>query len=266
MPQRARSQALIEFALVIMLFLTLLFAIFDYGMVLSDWVSATTASSVGARQAAVGACFVGLGSDPTICPTQNTTSVVGAVVQSAPLLAAYGNCQNAPLPGSAFRCISRTDVALIDTNAQQASCEDVEVWASSQTAQSGSTATVIHTLSIAWPANSLVGGQLTFVGGANNNMSRTITANSATTITPGSAFPYAPAAGDSFEVTVRRLAQITAGWISSCSTTPPNPQLNDTLMVVVHTQVDVPAPLPPLPTTMQVESWTTVRFEGEFLP
>src|SRR5438105_215429 len=92
-PQRAQSQAVVEFAIVIMLFLTLLFAMFDYGMVLSDWISATTAASVAARQAAVGACFLGPAADPTTCPTQNTTSVYGGLMQSAPLLAADGNCQ-----------------------------------------------------------------------------------------------------------------------------------------------------------------------------
>jgi hypothetical protein len=35
--------------------------------------------------------------------------------------------------------------------------------------------------------------------------------------------------------------------------------------VVVHTQVVLPVPLPPLPTMMQVESSSTVRFEGDFV-
>src|SRR5439155_23919008 len=102
MRHRAPGQAIVEFCLVAMLFFTLLFTIFDFGMVLSDWVSVTTAASVGARQAAVGACFEGSASDPTTCATQNETSVIGAVMDSAPLLAADGNCQDPPQPASNF--------------------------------------------------------------------------------------------------------------------------------------------------------------------
>jgi len=270
MSARIRSQAIVEFAVVIMLFLTVLFGIFDFGMVMSDWVSATTAASVGARQAAVGACFLGSGSVPATCPTQNVTSIVGAVVQSAPLLAADGNCQNPAHPAANVQCVSRVDDALTDGTEQHAVCEGVEVWQSRQTARSGSTSTVIlsptQSPQVAWPTNSLVGMLLTFSSGANANVSQKITANTASSMTVAAAFPFTPAINDSFEVMEQTLLPITSGWLALCSTTPPTPQINDTLTVVVHTQVDLPVPLPPLPAAMQVESSSTVRFEGEFVP
>jgi hypothetical protein len=267
---RIRSQAIVEFAVVIMLFLTVLFGIFDFGLVMSDWVSATTAASVGARQAAVGSCFLGSGSTPMTCPTQNVTSIVGAVVQSAPLLAADGNCQNPAHPATNFQCLSRVDVALIDVTQQAALCEGVELWQSRQIARSGSTNSVILSTTqapqVPWPTNSLAGMSLTFSSGANDDVSRTITANTATSMTVAAAFPYTPTINDSFHVTEQTFQPIISGWLAVCSTTPPSPQLNDTLNVVVHTQVDLPVPLPPLPTTMQVESSSTVRFEGQFVP
>jgi len=267
--QRARGQAIVELAVVMMLLLTVLFGIFDFGMVMSDWVSATTAASVGARQAAVGACFLGSGSTPATCPTQNETSVIGAVLQSAPLLAADGNCQNPAQPAANFECLSRVDVALVDVNSQQAWCEGVELWQSRQTARSGSTSTVILSTTqppqVAWPTSSLVGMLLTFTSGANDSVSRAIIANTATSMTVASAFPFTPATNDSFQVTDQTFQPLVSGWLSSCSTTP-NPQINDALSVVVHTQVQLPVPLPPLPAAMQVESSSTVRFEGEFVP
>src|SRR5437764_207805 len=169
MRARARSQAIVEFALVIMLFLTVLFGIFDFGLVMSDWVSGTTAASVGARQAAVGACFLGSGTTRLICPTQNVTSIVGAVLQSAPLLATDGNCQNPAQPAANFQCLSRVDVAMIDVTEQHALCEGIEVWQSRQVARSGSNNTVILSTTqspqVAWPTNSLVGMLLTFSSG-----------------------------------------------------------------------------------------------------
>ena len=72
------------------------------------------------------------------------------------------------------------------------------------TAAAGSTTTVINITSGYAPAtNSLVGngtGLIVFVSGANNGVSRTISANTTTTITVSSAFGSAPAAGDHFYV------------------------------------------------------------------
>ena len=93
-----------------------------------------------------------------------------------------------------------------------------------------------------------------------------MTANTATTITVASALPFVPAVNDSFEVMDQTFQPITAGWLASCSSTAPGPEINDTLKVVVHTLVELPVPLPPLPTTMHVESSSTVRFEGDFIP
>jgi hypothetical protein len=270
MRARAPSQAIVEFALVIMLFLTVLFGIVDFGIVMSDWVSATTAASVGARQAAVGTCFQGTGLNLATCPNQNATSVIGAVLQSAPLLAADGNCQNPAQPAANFECLSRVDVGLVDVTQLNAVCGSVEMWQSRQTARAGSTSTVISTTTslpqVAWPANSLVGMLLTFTSGANNGASQTITANTATTITVALAFPFVPAVNDGFAVMDQTFQPITSGWLASCSNTPPALEINDTLKVVVHTLVELPVPLPPLPATMHVESSSTVRFEGEFIP
>jgi hypothetical protein len=107
---------------------------------------------------------------------------------------------------------------------------------------------------------------LTFTSGANDGLSRTITANTATAMTVASAFPNSPAINDAFQVTDQTFQQITAGWLAACSNTPLSPQINETLSVVVHTQVELPVPLPPFPSTMQVESSSTVRYEGEFVP
>jgi TadE-like protein len=267
---RGRGQAVVEFALVLMLFVTLLFGIFDFGMVMSDWVSATTAASVGARQASVGSCFLGTGPNLATCANQNATSVIGAVLQSAPLLAADGNCQNPAQPAANFQCLSRVDVALVDVSQQRAQCESVEMWYSRQTARSSSTSTVISTVTqspqVVWPTNSTVGMLLTFTSGANEGLSRAIATNSATSITVASAFPFVPALNDAFQVSEQTFQPITAGWLTTCSGSAPSPQINDTLSVFVHTQVELPAPLPALPAAMQVESSSTVRFEGVFIP
>jgi hypothetical protein len=270
MRQRGHGQAVVEFCLVAMLFFTLLFAILDFGMVMNDWVSVTTAASVGARQAAVGACFDGSASDLAICATQNETSVIGAVMDSAPLLAADGNCQDPPAPSANFRCVTHVDIALVNLTVQQASCEYVEVWRSARTAQSGSSSSVIAVNTpagqVPWPANSLVGMLLTFTGGANDGVSRTITANTATAITVGSAFPQTPAVGNTFEVLARNFQPIPAAdWLAACATGPLDLRVNDTLNVIVRAVVQLPVPMLGLPTDMQVENSSTVRFEGGFV-
>jgi hypothetical protein len=80
MHHRARGQTVLEFGLVAMLFIVLLFGIFDFGFMLNDWISITSGASLGARQAAVGACFDGT------CPG-GELSVVAAVMTSPPVLA-----------------------------------------------------------------------------------------------------------------------------------------------------------------------------------
>jgi len=86
MRHRARGQAIVEFCLVAMLFFSLLFAIFDFGMLLNDWISVTTGASVGGRQAAVGACLGWTDGTRSGCPN-GEHSIVEAVRESAPLLA-----------------------------------------------------------------------------------------------------------------------------------------------------------------------------------
>jgi hypothetical protein len=69
-----------------MVFFGVLFAIFDFGMLLNDWISITTAASVGAREAAVGACLGWPDGSRPGCPN-GERSIVEAVNESAPLLA-----------------------------------------------------------------------------------------------------------------------------------------------------------------------------------
>jgi hypothetical protein len=119
--------------MVAMLFFTVLFGIVDFGILLSDWISVTTAASVGARQAAVGACFQGPASDPARCGA-GETSVVGAIMESAPLLATASDCLNPPQPLSAAnQCISRLSFAVIDLNVTGTYCRDVQLWVNNLT-------------------------------------------------------------------------------------------------------------------------------------
>ncbi len=97
---RARGQTVLEFGLIAMLFMLLLFGIFDFGFLLNDWISITAGASVGARQAAVGACL------QPVCPT-GETSVVEAVMTSPAVLSVS--------PVAA-------DIALIDADVPAAYC------------------------------------------------------------------------------------------------------------------------------------------------
>ena len=53
--QRERGQALVEFAMVVPIFLILVFGIVDFGMGLRAWISITNSAREGARYGAVGA-------------------------------------------------------------------------------------------------------------------------------------------------------------------------------------------------------------------
>lgn len=81
----ARGQAVVEFCMVAMLFFTLMFSIIDLGMLLNDWISVTTGASVGARQAAVGACVGWFDGSRSGCPNGEHT-IVEVVRESAPVL------------------------------------------------------------------------------------------------------------------------------------------------------------------------------------
>jgi hypothetical protein len=269
MRNRGRGQAVVEFGLVAILFFTLLFGVVDLGMVLNDWISASSAASVGGRHAAVGACMEGPAADPFTC-SAGETSVIGAVMQSAPLLATGGNCQNRPqpaVPGDA--CLSRVDIGVVDLSVANAPyCQDAELWAYRQTALAGSTSTVIKMIrSVPAVQNgALVGRQLTFTSGQNATAASTITANSDTALTVAPGFSRTPAVGDAFNATTLTLAPIASGWLLGCSGSAPNPAINTALNVVVRAQVELPVPLPGMPTDMYVESSSTVRFEGTYLP
>jgi hypothetical protein len=266
MRDHTKGQALVEFCLVALLFFSLLFAIFDLGIFLNDWISVTTQASEGARQAAVGACFEGPSTDPTASPGQ--TSVIGAIMESAPVLATGGDdCQNPPAPqplGTETLCVTRVDIAIGNLSVPGDFCRDAELWANRQTAQAGSTVTVIHTTGPAWNGNTLVGRRLTFASGSNADAMQIIASNTANTITVGSAFPNLPGVGDKFNVTALTLLPITAGWLA-CSATTPSPEMNDALKIVVRSLVQLPVPLAGLPTNLYAENSSTVRFEGTYV-
>ena len=86
MQQRGPGQAIVEFALVAILFFTVLFAIFDFGMLLNDWISVTTGAAAGARQAAIGACVGWPDGSRSGCPN-GEHSIVEVIDESVPLLA-----------------------------------------------------------------------------------------------------------------------------------------------------------------------------------
>ena len=73
---RERGQALLEFALVVPIFLVLTFGIVDFGWALKSWITVTNAAREGARFGAVGWAD---GSYPTDCNATDTddTTVVG---------------------------------------------------------------------------------------------------------------------------------------------------------------------------------------------
>ena len=54
MNQRARGQAMIEFAGIALVFFILLFGIVDFGLLFNGWLSVSSAASVSARRAAIG--------------------------------------------------------------------------------------------------------------------------------------------------------------------------------------------------------------------
>jgi hypothetical protein len=205
MRQRARGQAIVEFALVAMLFFTVLFAIFDFGMLLNDWISVTTGASVGARQAAVGACLGWRDGSRPGCPS-GEHSVVEVIEESAPLLAVTP---------------PTTWVALID-------------WTN------GCSATSCKAYCRPWPA------------------------------TQGWHAAQEPSAQDPPPAN-RRWAICTADATSDYddptdADASPGQQINDTLTVVVRSRIELPVSLPVLPTDMYVESSSTVRFEGNYIP
>ncbi|HEY1296694.1 MAG TPA: TadE/TadG family type IV pilus assembly protein [Chloroflexota bacterium] len=52
--RRGRAQAMVEFGLIALLFVLMLFGIADFGMLLNGWINVSTGSAAGARWAALG--------------------------------------------------------------------------------------------------------------------------------------------------------------------------------------------------------------------
>src|SRR6476660_193360 len=52
--RRSRGQAMVEFGLIALLFVLILFGIVDFGMLLNGWINVSTGSAAGARWAALG--------------------------------------------------------------------------------------------------------------------------------------------------------------------------------------------------------------------
>lgn len=68
--QRSRGAALVEFAIVSMLLLTLLFGIIEFGLMMKDYLTVNQAAREGARAAA-------LGSDPSAVEVRARSSAAG---------------------------------------------------------------------------------------------------------------------------------------------------------------------------------------------
>jgi len=52
--RRTRAQAMVEFGLIALLFVLMMFGIIDFGMLLNGWINVSTGSAAGARWAALG--------------------------------------------------------------------------------------------------------------------------------------------------------------------------------------------------------------------
>ena len=201
MRHRARGQAVIEFGLIVMLFFLLLFGLFDMGMLFNDWISITSAASVGARQAAVGACL-----GPT-CSNPDEKSVIQAIMTSPPVWSGSDNC----LPGH-LQCSLGVDLAIVDLNIPAAYCVHIE-----------------------------------------RNTDGTLSG------------PYSP------------LRMSSAAGVA-CGSTEPMLELNDTIAVAVGAEATLPVsvcsdwpigatgPGSCLPTKQYLQSSSTVRYEGDFIP
>jgi len=203
MQHRTQGQAVVEFCLVAMMFFTLLFAIFDFGMLLNDWISVTTGASVGARQAAVGACLGWQDGTRSGCPS-GEHSVVEAVRESVPLLAVT-------VP---------TWVGLVD-------------WTNSCGATSCTAYCRPYPATQGWHVAQEPSDQ------------------------------YPPPTSRRWAICA---AEATADYDDPTdSDRTPGQQINDTLTVVVRAQLELPVPLPGLPTDTYAESSSTVRFEGDYV-
>ncbi len=73
-----RAQAMVEFGLIALLFVLMLFGTVDFGMLLNGWINVSTGSAAGARWAALGnlvdPCTTG--STPGICAQATASSIV----------------------------------------------------------------------------------------------------------------------------------------------------------------------------------------------
>ena len=76
--RRERGQALVEFALVVPIFLVLTFGIVDFGWALKSWITVTNASREGARMGAVHA-FAGSVGECDVVPESETEPGVGGM-------------------------------------------------------------------------------------------------------------------------------------------------------------------------------------------
>ncbi len=84
---RERGQAMVEFALIVPIFLLLVFAIVDFGMGFHAWITVTNAAREGARVGAVGA------DSATI---QAKVTDTAASLDAAQLTSTVTNAQGAP--------------------------------------------------------------------------------------------------------------------------------------------------------------------------
>ncbi|HEY8765645.1 MAG TPA: TadE/TadG family type IV pilus assembly protein [Dehalococcoidia bacterium] len=84
-----RGQSMVEFALIVPLFLLLMFAIVDFGMGFYSWITVTNAAREGARIGAVGA------DSATI--TQKVKDTVGPSLNNSNLTISVSNAKGNPV-------------------------------------------------------------------------------------------------------------------------------------------------------------------------
>jgi len=103
---RERGQALLEFALVVPIFLVLTFGIVDFGWALKSWIMVTNATREGARFGVVGWAD---GSYPTDCNTTDTDDTTVVARTCTAVGGDLGNLRNVVVNGGAL-CVERNGI------------------------------------------------------------------------------------------------------------------------------------------------------------
>lgn len=110
---RQRSQSVVEFGLLALLFTLILFGIADFGMLLNGWVAVSSAAREGARRASVGAEVVGTTSARGVIDSAKSFAPVPGVPPSQVKVIVYYDwpspngttfCSNGATPPPGLSC------------------------------------------------------------------------------------------------------------------------------------------------------------------